>query len=84
MSSANADGKRSLTHGLRSDPLHIADIALSPQPDTATSAIWSGSRAGPLAGRWRGDDDLASFLASAEDMDRYIDAVTAIADSVGA
>ncbi|RAO51744.1 Non-reducing end alpha-L-arabinofuranosidase [Micromonospora saelicesensis] len=30
------------------------------------------------------DDDLASFLASAEDMDRYIDAVTAIADSVGA
>ncbi|MEV0569485.1 alpha-N-arabinofuranosidase [Dactylosporangium sp. NPDC050588] len=29
-------------------------------------------------------DDLASFLASAEDMDRYIDSVTAIADSVGA
>ncbi|MFG1917339.1 alpha-N-arabinofuranosidase [Micromonospora sp. NPDC048898] len=30
------------------------------------------------------DDDLRSFLASAEDMDTYIDAVTAIADSVGA
>lgn len=30
------------------------------------------------------DDDLPSFLASAEDMDGYIDAVTAIADSVGA
>ncbi|MFI7604434.1 alpha-N-arabinofuranosidase [Micromonospora sp. NPDC049366] len=30
------------------------------------------------------DGDLPSFLASAEDMDRYIDAVTAIADSVGA
>ncbi|MEU7841578.1 alpha-N-arabinofuranosidase [Micromonospora sp. NPDC049114] len=30
------------------------------------------------------DDDLPSFLASGEDMDRYIDAVTAIADSVGA
>jgi alpha-L-arabinofuranosidase len=28
-------------------------------------------------------DDLASFLASAEDMDRYIDSVVAIADSVG-
>lgn len=30
------------------------------------------------------DDDLPSFLASAEEMDRYIDSVTAIADSVGA
>ncbi|MGC4817080.1 alpha-N-arabinofuranosidase [Micromonospora sp. DT63] len=30
------------------------------------------------------DGDLPSFLASGEDMDRYIDAVTAIADSVGA
>ncbi|MFC0529907.1 arabinosylfuranosidase ArfA [Phytohabitans kaempferiae] len=29
-------------------------------------------------------DDLASFLASAEDMDRYIDSVVAIADAVGA
>jgi alpha-N-arabinofuranosidase len=29
-------------------------------------------------------DDLGSFLASAEDMERYIDSVTAIADSVGA
>ncbi|MEU4678995.1 alpha-N-arabinofuranosidase [Micromonospora sp. NPDC023737] len=29
-------------------------------------------------------DDLPSFLASAEEMDRYIDSVTAIADSVGA
>ncbi|MFI6507200.1 alpha-N-arabinofuranosidase [Streptosporangium sp. NPDC050855] len=30
------------------------------------------------------DGDLASFLASATDMDRFVDAVTATADSVGA